>query len=227
MRKWLFVLSVLAAPAWAEEPTPRISVTGEGSVAATPDMAQLSVGVTREARRADVALDGVAAGVAALFEILDAAGIEARDRRTAGLSLQPRWDRSSTGSAPRIVGYVASNTVSVRVRDLEVLGGLISDTVGDGANMLSGLSFVVADPEPLEAEARRLAVLAAMAKAELYAETAGVTLGPLMSISDAGGFSPSPGPMMAEMAMRSDAMPVAAGEVEIRASVSMIYQIGD
>lgn len=226
--RYLLVLCLIVAGAAQADDTPReIVVTAEGRVAAAPNMAELTISVTRDARRADVALDGVAEGVAGLFGVLDAAGIEARDRRTSGLSLQPRWDRNSGSSAPRIVGYVASNRVTVRVRDLDQLGGLITDTVGDGANALSGLTFVVADPAPLEREARRRAVVAAMDKAALYAETAEVTLGALKTIRDGTSLTPSPGPMMAEMALRSDAMPIAEGEVEIRATVTMIYAIGD
>ncbi|MEL7106520.1 MAG: SIMPL domain-containing protein [Pseudomonadota bacterium] len=227
MRLVLIVFILFASSAFADELPPRISVTGEGQVAATPDMAELTIGVTHEARRADVALGAVADGVAGLFSVLDAAGIDPKDRRTASVSLQPRWDRASSTAAPRITGYVASNRVTIRVRDLDMLGGLITDTVGDGANMLSGLAFVVADPAPLEREARRLAVLEAMEKAALYADTAGVALGDVIAIADAGAVVPGAGPMMAEMALRSDAMPVAEGEVTISASVSMIYAIGN
>lgn len=227
MRRLLAILVLAAAPAFAEEPLRTISVSGEGVVAATPDMAELTIGVSREARRPDEALEGVAEGVAAVFAVLDAAGIEPRDRRTSGLSLQPRWERLSSGQAPRIAGYIAANSVTVRVRDLDVLGGLIVDTVGEGANTMGGLAFVLSDPEPLEEEARRLAVLDARSKAELYAAAAGVPLGDLLTISDGGVFVPRPGPVMAEMAMRSDAMPVAEGELEVRANISMVYAIGE
>lgn len=227
MRLVLIVLMLMAAPLSAEDVRRVISVSGEGRVAAVPDMAELTIGVGVDARRADEALDGVSDGIAALFDVFDAAGIEPRDRRTSALSLQPKWERSSGNAAQRIVGYVASNQVTVRVRDLSVLGNLISDAVGDGANRLSGLQFVVADPAPLMREARRLAVLDAKDKAALYAETAGVGLGDLISISDAGAVQPVGVPMMAEMAMRSDAMPIAEGEVDMRATVSMIYEIGN
>lgn len=227
MRLVLIVLMLMAAPVSAEEARRVISVSGEGRVAAVPDMAELTIGVAVDARRADEALDGVAGGIAALFKVFDAASIEPRDRRTSALSLQPRWERSSGGATGRIVGYVASNQVTVRVRDLSVLGNLISEAVGDGANRLSGLQFVVADPAPLLREARRLAVIDAKSKAALYADTAGVVLGDLMSISDAGVVQPVGGPMMADMAMRSEAMPIAEGEVDMRATVSMIYEIGN
>ena len=227
MRLAILLFFALSLPAFADEPVPMITVSGEGRIAATPDMAELTIGVAREARRPDDALDGVAEGAAAVLALLDEAGIAPADRRTSALSLQPRWDHSSSGAPPRIAGYVATNQITVRVRDLSRLGALISGSVGDGANRLSALNFVVADPAPLEREARRLAVLDAMEKAALYADTAGVTLGDLMSVSDGGMAAPGPGPVMAEMAMRSDAMPVAEGEVEVRATVTMVYAIGE
>ena len=227
MRLAILLFFALSLPAFADEPVPMITVSGEGRIAATPDMAELTIGVAREARRPDDALDGVAEGAAAVLALLDEAGIAPADRRTSALSLQPRWDHSSSGAPPRIAGYVATNQITVRVRDLSRLGALISGSVGDGANRLSALNFVVADPTPLEREARRLAVLDAMEKAALYADTAGVTLGDLMSVSDGGMAAPGPGPVMAEMAMRSDAMPVAEGEVEVRATVTMVYAIGE
>ena len=227
MRLAIVFLFLLALPSAAQEVKRFISVTGEGSVSAAPDMAELTIGVSREDRRPDAALAGVAEGVAAVFARLDETGIDPRDRRTSGLSLQPRWERQPNSANARIVGYVASNQITVRVRDLDVLGGLITDTVGDGANMMSGLRFVVADPKPLEDEARRLAVLSGIEKAKLYAQAAGVELGPLMSINEAGASFPTPGPLMAEMAMRSDAVPIAEGEIEVRASIGLRFAISD
>ncbi|MEO1238363.1 MAG: SIMPL domain-containing protein [Pseudomonadota bacterium] len=227
MRLVFIVLMLWSAPALAEDAPRIISVRGEGQVTAVPDMAELTLGIVREARRADEALDDVAEGVARLFAILDALNVAPNDRRTSGLSLQPRWDQSSGAVTQRVVGYVASNQVTVRVRDLSVLGGLIGEAVGDGANRLSGLRFVVGDPAPILREARRLAVLDGKDKATLYAETAGVVLGELMSVSDPGAVHPASQPMRAEMAMRSDAMPVAEGELEMRATVLMIYEIAN
>lgn len=227
MRLALILLISMALPALAQDESRIISVVGDASVAAVPDMAELTIGVTRDERRPDAAMDGVADAAAEVFALLDAAGIAPEDRRTSGLSLQPRWERNSNGSSARIAGYVASTRITVRVRDLQALGPLITDTVGDGANTLSGLNFVVADPAPLEAEARRLAILNGMEKAKLFADTAQVELGELVSILDVGAMAQPGGPMMAEMALRSDAMPIAEGEVTISASVSIRYAIAE
>ncbi|MEL7027418.1 MAG: SIMPL domain-containing protein, partial [Pseudomonadota bacterium] len=92
-----FIFS-LASPTMAETQMRTIVVSGEGVVSAVPDMAVLTLGVSREARLADVALNDVADGVALVLERLDTAGIAPRDRQTLGLSLQPRWDRPSNGT---------------------------------------------------------------------------------------------------------------------------------
>ncbi|MEM9708544.1 MAG: SIMPL domain-containing protein [Pseudomonadota bacterium] len=226
--RWLILAFLFAAgPLGAEDRERVINVSGEGIVTATPDMAELTIGVTRRNRRPDAAMAAVAEGVASVFGALDEAGIEARDRRTASVSLRPEFERTNTGS-PRITGYQASNQITVRVRDLSLLGGLMTATVGDGANGLSGLQFVLSDPAPLREEARRLAVADAMGKAALFADAAGVSLGPLLTLSDDGGFVPQSGPVFAESDFaRSTSMPVAEGELDVRANVSMVYAIGE
>lgn len=227
MRLASFVICLaLACPglAAAQDLQPQIAVQGEGVVAAEPDMAIISMGVTREARTASAAMDGASAATADVLASVKAAGIEPRDVQTSSISLSPNWDHTRSGP-PVVNGYVASNQLSVRVRDLAELGGLLDRVVGDGANTMNGLSFAVAEPRPLEDEARTAAVKDARAKAELLAAAAGVTLGPVISIAEAGSFAP-PGAMMRTMADESAmAVPVAAGEIEYRISVSVVFGI--
>lgn len=222
------VIWALAAGAvWAEEGARRISVAGEGRVEAAPDMATITLGVTHEAKEAQEAMRATSDGVARVLERLGAMGIAARDLQTRQLSLNPVWsDRASSGgTGRRITGFVASNTVLVRVRDLAALGGILDAVIADGANDFNGLRFGVQDPDPLLDEARRRAVADAMARAALLAEAAGVPLGPVRSIDDHGGGQPMP---MAEMAMRASpgGVPVAAGELTLTATVSMVFEIG-
>ncbi|SNS03454.1 SIMPL domain-containing protein [Antarctobacter heliothermus] len=129
------------------------------------------------------------------------------------------------------MGYYATNTVSVRVRDLDGISALLSAVLDDGANQLRNLSFSVLEPRPIEDEARRRAVADAMAKAKLYADAAGVTLGPLLELRDnaeplvrsiAGAEA-----MMMEEAVVAKDVPVAAGELEVRAEVTMVFAIAE
>ena len=213
----------LAAAAMAAETSPAITVTGRGEVAAAPDMATITLGVTSQAITAGEAMDETSAAVAAILKALEAAGIAPRDMQTSDLSLDPVWSsRASNGAAPRIEGFTARNTLRVRVRDLDRLGAALDDVLRVGANSFQGLSFGLQQPEPLADQARAEAVADAQRKAALMAEAAGLALGPVLSISEAGGAAPVPVMMEAARA----AIPVAAGEVSQTATVTMVFALG-
>lgn len=231
MTRWsgLLLAVALAAPGalWAEPPTPTITVMGEGQVSRAPDMATITLTVTADGASGAAAMAKVATGLTGVLARLKGEGIEDRDMQTSGLNLSPRWDEPRPGSntPPKIVGFVASSTVSVRVRALDHLGPVIDGVVSDGANGFSGLSFGLADPAPAQDDARKAAVADALHKAQLYATAAGVKLGAVMAISDQSA-SPGPYPMAAPMMMAKSApMPVAQGEIELDASVTMVFAI--
>ncbi|TNF57350.1 MAG: DUF541 domain-containing protein [Rhodobacteraceae bacterium] len=219
-------LGLLASPGLAQDMPRQISVTGEGQVEAVPDMALISVGVEADDPGARAAMDRAAAGAQAVLAALAAAGIEARDIQTGQVMLNPVWDhRTDPDAAPRVTGFRAVISMNLRLRDLDKLGPVLDAVVGDGANRLGGLSFAVADPDPLMAQARALAVRDAMARARQMADAAGVTLGEVLSISEHGGGAR---PMMMGMAeARASDIPVAAGEVSLSANVSMVFAIAE
>ncbi len=136
----------LPAVALAEAPVPQISVTGEGRVDVAPDMATVSLGVTTQGATAAEAMAANSAAVQAVLDRLTAAGIAARDVQTTGLSLNPLWSNYDSGQQQKIEGYAAANMVTVRVRALDGLGGVLDAAVSDGANTLNGLSFGLATP---------------------------------------------------------------------------------
>lgn len=218
---------MLALPAWAETAPATISVAGEGTVEIAPDMATLNLGVTTEADTAAAALKANSEGLAVALARLKEAGIEDRDIQTSGLSVNPRYDYPNDGSQPKLNGYVASNMVMVRVRDLSILGATLDGTVADGANTLSGIAFGLQEPDAAMDEARRRAVADAAHKAALYAEAAGVKLGRIASITEQANYGGPQPMMMAEARMAKDAgsVPVASGELTVSSTVSVIYEI--
>ncbi|WP_212523947.1 SIMPL domain-containing protein [Actibacterium sp. MT2.3-13A] len=219
----ILVVLGLATAAKAAENGPSITVTGHGEVAAAPDMATITLGVTRQAKTAAAAMDETSAATAEVLKALEAAGVAARDMQTSELSLDPVWeDVGGDGRAPRIVGFAARNTLRVRVRDLNRLGAVLDDVLRVGANTFQGLSFGLREPEPLADQALAAAAADARRKAALIAGAAGVALGPVLSISEAGGVAPVP--MMLEAARA--AIPVAAGEVSQTATVTMVFALG-
>ncbi|WP_323768936.1 SIMPL domain-containing protein [Marinovum sp.] len=221
----------LSAPLVAQEQLSarQIVVTGEGQVQAAPDMATLSIGVGHQAPTAAEAMEQVAVTVQQVFTRLTDLGVAPRDVQTTQLRIDPVWRQRNTSTpqeVPEIVGFSAHNDISVRLRDMTRLGEVIGLLVEDGANRLSGISFGVQSPEIHIAEARRLAVVDAQARAALYAKTAGVELGPVLEIAEPGS-SQGPGPMFAraEGLAMADGMPVAGGELTFGAQLRMTFAI--
>lgn len=223
----ILVLSFsMAQVATADQPRPTITVTGSGEVAAEPDMATVTLGVVHEAKTAAAAMGQTSGATARIIAALRDAGVDKRDMQTSGLSLDPLWANRKYDSddAPRIDGFVARNTLSVRVRDMDRLGGVLDQVLQVGANNFQGLTFGVQEPGPLIDAARIDAVQDAARKAALLAEAAGVTLGPVLSMSEGAGAQPRPVMMMEA---RAASVPVAAGEVSLTATVTMVFAIGD
>ena len=212
---------------------PRIAVSGHAEVAGKPDTAYVTSGVTSQGNTAREALDSNTADMAALIKALKGAGIEARDIQTSGFSVSPNYvytdqrDANGYTMPGKINGYTVSNTVSVRIRDLAILGQVLDRSVTVGANTINGISFSVDDPSALYDEARRGAFADARAKATLYAGEAGVGLGPVMSISEQQGYAPPQPYMMrraADMAV-SAPVPVEAGELSFSIDVQVIWTL--
>lgn len=231
----LTTFPVLAQDAPLPPPGPRPAIfvlSGEGKASATPDLAIINSGVVTEGKTARDALDANTAAMAKLVEAIKAAGIEDKDIATSGFSVQPRYIYSQrndgTQEPPRISGYEVRNTVTVKVRDLTKLGGILDKAVTEGSNQIDSLSFDIADKKKLYEDARKAALADARAKADLYAEAAGVKLGRLRELSEQmGGGFPPPRPMMRmEMKAATQAdVPVERGEQEIAVNVTATWEI--
>lgn len=209
------------------QPHRRIVVSGLGEVRIKPDMATLTTGVVTEAATAADALAANNAAMQKLMDGLKAQGVADPDLQTATFTVQPKYARydDSSGRAPRIEGYTVTNELRLTVRDLAKLGSLLDQTVQLGANQSGAINFALANPEPQIMAAREAAVKDARAKAELYARAAGVALGEVILISDAGdGPHPMPKGRM-QMAEMSSAVPVAIGEESVSASVTVTFAI--
>ncbi len=225
MRFALLMVVFWPFAALAEDTPRQIVVTATGTVEAAPDMATVTLGVSRDARTASQAMAEVSEATSAVLTRITESGIESRDVQTSSLNLNPVWDRGNE-RPPQVRGYVASTTLSVRVRDLDDLGSLLDQLIGDGANTLNGLTFGIADTDPLEEAARADAVRQARAKAETLASAARLDLGPVQTISEGGGAG-GPAPIMRGAMLESAAVPVAAGELSVRVSVTVVFAIAD
>lgn len=219
-------VQMAAGPALADTAKPRITVMGEGRVDARPDMATITLGVTTQGDTAAAALAENSTRLAAVLAQLKAAGVAERDLQTSGLNLGPRMDYSRDGEPPKVIGYEVSNQVTVRVRDLAALGGILDKAVGDGANTFQGLSFGLADATGALDAARVNAVTEAARKAAMMAEAAGAKLGPVIEMSETGGMAdPVPMYRRGAVAMAAEAVPVEGGEVTYTVNVTMTWEL--
>jgi hypothetical protein len=208
--------------AMAETVPPAISVVGEASVSVPPDMARIDGGVTSEARTAREASEANNVAMGKVLLALKGAGIEDKDLQTSRLSLQPQY--APNRPPPNvIVGYQASNRVTIKLRDVTKVAGVIDTLVGAGANEIGGVSFTVAAASKLLDEARSQAIADARRKAEIYAAAAGVTLGAAISISEES--APNAVPYRRMNAALAAGTPVAQGEETLSVSVNVTWAI--
>ena len=234
----LLALSIAVTPAFAaHNPSgPVISVSGTGEVQSAPDVAFVDAGVTTSGATAADALSANTKAMSQLIDTLKAANIEARDIQTSNFSVNPNYvysdERDANGytKPPKIVGYQVSNTVTVRVRDLAALGSILDKAVSVGANTVNNIAFSVADPAELYDQARKEAFKDARAKADLYAEAAGVSLARILNISEQQNYNPPPRPYAMKAMAQADAaapVPVQAGELSFSVDVSVTWDLGN
>lgn len=202
-----------------------LTVTGQGSASAVPDMATMSMGVSHEAANPQNAMEWVARDINAVFSRLRDAGIEERDLQTSQISLYPVWSRPDRDGNSTVSGFSASVNMRVVLRDLDRLGDILVEVLEAGGNRFNGMTLGIQDTETLEAAARVAAIADARMKAADYAEAAGVTLRGIVSISEnGGGGSPYPALRMADAAMSMESLEVARGESAISQTVTVVFE---
>lgn len=195
-------------------PAKTITVTGNGSVTTIPDRATFGFTIETRAKTATAALTQNANDATAVIAALKAAGVTSANIQTSQVSLLPQSSQDGTA----IVGYVASNSVTVRT-GLGSAGKIVDAAVGAGANGVSGPSLDVSDQSTLYRDALHKAVDDAKLKAQSLADAAGLSLGGAQSISEGGSSSPLP---IADK-MSAAGAPIEAGTQEIQASVTVTY----
>ena len=204
----------------------RLDIVATGESLRTPDIVVINAGIVTEAPTASEALRANNRQMNGVFRALQSAGFADRDIQTASISLSPRYDYSNRNDR-RLLGYTASNQLTIRFRDVDQAGTVIDMLVSQGVNQINGPSFQVDSPEEALDEARRDAITTARARAELYAAAAGMRVVRIVSISEAGASRP-PVVMqrMASAAMdMAESVPVAPGEQRLTANVSVTFEL--
>jgi uncharacterized protein YggE len=238
MRKTLFLalaLSGAAVPAIAAAQDvamvrpiagTRLDISATGTVSRVPDLAIISAGVQTLRPTATGAIEENAARMERVRAALKRAGIADKDVQTASINRNPEY-RYDNNQPPVLTGYRASNTLSVKFRDLKRTGAILDALVAEGANQINGPSLTIDKPETGYDEARIKAIAAGRARAELYARALGMRVARLLSVSESGGYNmPPPMPMVMMQAERSDAKTaIEPGSQDLQVSVSMSFEL--
>ena len=206
-----------------------LNVSAQAEARRVPDVATLSAGVVTQATDGNTAMRDNAVQMDKVMAAIKAAGIAERDIQTSGINLSPQY-RYAENEPPKITGYQANNTVSLKVRDISKLGKVLDSLAAQGANQINGPSFEIDQPEPVYDEARLAALKKSQARAETYAKALGLRVRRIVSISEGsqGGFRPMP--MMAMAAGRANKMEmdtaVSPGETAISVNLDVVFELG-
>jgi uncharacterized protein YggE len=194
-----------------------ITVSGNGSVSATPNQAVFTFGVSTQGKTAVQALEANSAEMRKLIDALKAAGIPAESLQTSWISLSPLT--SNQGDV--IVGYDASNSVTATIANLGRAGEIVDAAVAGGANQVEGPNLTVSDQDAFSQEALKAAIADARVKGQTLAEASGLHLGAVSSVEETGN-TPTPVRFAADSSAPST--PIQAGTQQITASVTVVFE---
>jgi uncharacterized protein YggE len=205
-----------------------ISVQAQGKVQAIPDLATIRAEVTEEGKTLDPLSAEVRKRMASIMDRVKKEGIAEKDLQTEIFQIEPTYEQDKRGN-PHRSGYRVTNRLAIRVHDLKRLGKLLSVVTEAGANSVLGPDFEISDPAQVERQALAKGMEEAKGKAQVLAQSAGATLGQVLSIQQNSAMGwPGPRPMMAMRAMAADAAestPVAAGEQSFITNLNVVYAL--
>ena len=204
---------------------PGIVTVGDATVKVRPDIAVLGVGATAQADTAAQAQALVAERIDRVLAQARSLGFAEKDVETSGYHIEPLYAYGE-GKAPRITGYQATQTLSLTLRRIDAAGTALDALVQSGGATNASVTFALEDPKAAQADARRLAVEDARAKADAMARTAGVRLGKVQAITDS---SPSPVPYLEKRldlsAQPAPATQIPVGDLEVLVRVQVQFAI--
>jgi hypothetical protein len=204
----------------------RLEVSATGEATRVPDVAIISAGVVTRQPTATAAIQDNAAQMERVLAALKRAGIADRDVQTSSINLNPEY-RYQENRPPQLVGYTASNQVSIRFRDIRNTGKILDVLVAEGANQINGPTLTIDKPEAALDEARLSALATGRARAEIYARALGKRVARIVSVSESGGSFPvtPPMPVMMEARVGNADTKIVPGEQKLQVSLSIVFDL--
>ncbi len=204
-----------------------LSVSGEGKVTGSPDVAVVTLGVWHESKTVAEAREAAAGSMTAMIDALKSNGVDEKDIQTTQFYIDPQYDYDDGRQTLR--GYRVTNIVAAKIRDIDKTGDVIDAAVAAGGDdtQVQSLSFTIDDPSDLQAEARELAMKDAKEKAEALAKAGGISLGKPLSVSESTYGYPPPIPYAAAdfAGAETKETPIQPGQLDVTVQVSVLYEI--
>ncbi len=201
-----------------------ITVSAEGKILAKPDIGQITIAVTNEAKAVGEAQSQSTAAINKIVAFLRASKVDDKDIKTTSYNINPVYDYNKGRQILR--GYQVSQNLEIKIRDLTKAGDIIAGAAENGANVISGLSFTIDNPESVKEQARQEAIKQAREKAEKLASNLGVRLGKLINYSESGEYpQPYYGAVLGMGEAKSIAPEIPTGENEITIDVMLTYEL--
>ena len=223
---FVFLLMPLAAQdKAARETRPFVRVTGDATVSAKPDQAEINIGVVTQAPTADdAATQNAKQSTAMIGSLRDILGPTA-DIKTVNYSLTPIQRYPNNGGSPTITGYSATNTVHIKTQNLSLVGKIIDTVTKSGANQIQGILFTLHDDRPVRAQATRDAAQQARASGDALASALGLHVVRVISAETSQPVSIRPYEMAAMSRLAAAPTPVEPGSVDVRATVVLTLEV--
>ncbi|HUS82601.1 MAG TPA: SIMPL domain-containing protein [Dehalococcoidia bacterium] len=205
-----------------------ITVSGEGKATGQPDIALLSLGISTLRPTVAEARDEAASTMQKVIDSVKGNGVAEKDIQSTQYSIYPEYDYSIRGSQ-KLLGYRITNTVSIKVRDIDKTSDVLDGATAAGGDLtqVQNITFTIDEPDALRDQAREDAVKDAKARAQRLADTAGVKLGDPISITESS-VSP-PVPMAADMretlGSGEESTPIQPGELDVNLTVQVVFAI--
>lgn len=205
-----------------------ITISGEGKVTATPDLAQISLGVQTDGLTVKQVQTMNTQKMNAIIIAVKALGVADKDIQTSNYSIYPKIDWS-TGKQI-ITGYSVTQNVTVKVRALDSVGDVLAKAGELGANQIGGINFTIDDPKALQSEARVKAIKDARDKAQQLADQIGLTLVKVVTFSESNGYVPPVYPMAnktmdSSAAQSAPSTSIEAGSLDVTSDVSVTFEV--
>lgn len=223
----VFIGCTTSAALAADADAPTVVMTGNGSVSASPDQAQVSAGVVAQAKTADAAVAKNRNIINRVFDVLRQMGISRQAIQTTGFSLEPIYPPEDVKHPQphEVIAYEVSNGIDVKLDDVTRAGAVLDALISAGANQSAGVVFSIKNPQPLLREARVQAAKDALNRAQTYSSAVDATLGSVLSIREGYSYHPTNGLETVTVTSAKASTPIEAGEQTVEATVTITWSL--